>query len=207
VHTNCEIDWTNFNSCHVIEVFGEDGITKGLGVAVRNDILLSSTDLFQKNVFKIKIYTIVGPTKKRIQLEVECFDLHPEHDVIRIKLKEKLPLGTMIYPIMKDKNNFKGKLIRLGFVKNESTRRLVLIQSFMNSISFNKKHIELSETQFNPHETGSGIFIIREGQIYLLGLLSLKRACKKTKTSKNPLMLGLSKWVDSSWYDRSFQRA
>ena len=202
---NSEIDWTNFNSCLLIELLGEDGISRALGVAVRNDVLLTSTDLFQKSFFKLKVYSINGTTKKSLQFEVEYFDLHPEQNVIRIKLKEKLPLGTMIYPIMKDKHNFNGKFIRLGLQKNEA-RKPILIQSFMNSISLNTKHIELSEAQFNPQETGSGIFIIREGQIYLVGLLSLSEACKKKYTSKSPLVLGLNEWIESSWYNRSFQK-
>jgi len=204
--TNYVIDWKNFSSCLLIESLGEDGISTGLGVAVRDNVLLTSSELFQKNVLKINVYSLIGTTKKRLQFEVECFDLHPEQDVIRIKIKQKLPSEIVIYPIMKEKNSFKGKLFRLGFNKNEAKNTPVLIQSLMNSISLNKKQIELFESQINPREAGSGIFIVRDGQIYLLGLLSLKEVCKKTKISKNPLVLGLNEWIESSWLDRQLLR-
>jgi hypothetical protein len=203
---NYEIDWKNFSSCLVIESLGEGGITSGLGVAVRDNVLLTTSDLFQKNVIKINVYSLVGTTKKRLQFEVECFDLHPEQDVIRIKIKEKLPSDMMIYPIMKDRNNFNGKLFRLGLNKDEKKRTPMLIQTLVSSIDSHKKSIELFEKNLNPAEAGSGIFIVREGQIYLLGLLSLKDSCKKKKISKNPLVLGLNKWIESSWHDRNLLR-
>jgi len=203
---NYEIDWKNFSSCLVIESLGEGGITSGLGVAVRDNVLLTTSDLFQKNVIKINVYSLVGTTKKQLQFEVECFDLHPEQDVIRIKIKEKLPSDMMIYPIMKDRNNFKGKLFRLSLNKAEKKRTPMLIQSYVSSISMHKKSIELFESQLNPAEAGSGIFIVRDGQIYLLGLLSLKDSCKKKKISKNPLVLGLNEWIESSWHDRNLLR-
>lgn len=205
--TNYEIDWKNFSSCLLIETFGDDGGALGLGVAVRDNIILTTSDLLQKNVLKINVYSLTGKSKKRFQYEVDCFDLHPEQDVIRIKIKEKLPPDIMIYPIMKDRNNFKGKLFRLGFNGSEKKKTPVLIQSLIRSISLNKKHIELFESHLNPAEAGSGIFIVRGGQIYLLGLFSLKDSCRKNNISKNPLVLGLNEWIESSWFDRNLLRA
>jgi|GEM_PF-3473289 hypothetical protein len=193
-----EIDWNNFNSSFLIETFNEEGPTIGLGVAVRKDTILTSIDQFEKAIYKLKVRSLFGINKKSENLEVEGFELHPENDLIKIKLREELPNDIKIYPIIKNKNKFDGKFIRIGCKKVKGQERLTLVSPGMKSIGLGMKYMELIERRIDPMETsGGGIYMISGGQINLIAISSMRGFSKESSSTINPMVLGIHDWIES----------
>lgn len=203
-----EIDWNNFNSSFLIETFNEGGPTIGLGVAVRKDTILTSIDLFEKAIYKLKIRSLFEINKKSENLEVEGFELHHEHDLIKIKLREDLPDDIKIYPIMKNKNKFDGKLIRIGCKKVKDQERLTLVSPKIKSIGPRMKFMELIERRIDPLETsGGGIYMISGGQINLIAISSMRGFSKESSSTINPMVLGIHDWFEMPVHNLSNRKS
>lgn len=169
-----DINWDNFNSCVLIESENESSQDWAAGVAIDRETIITTTDLLNNPIFKIFIHTLNSQ-----RIEAESFELHPNLDLIKIKLKSPLPLQTTIYPLLKDHRKITGNLIQLSWKRNQVPK---IINHRINSISIDQKFLIFDEKHKKSMETGSGLFQISGGQINLIAL-------KSHSAEKNPLII------------------
>lgn len=203
-----DIDWNNFNSSLIIEVTRPTGVFTCTGVAIKDDVLLTAAHCLDGEVLKVRVFTQSSYNPRSKSLSVKHFELHPEYnqknsnykaDLARIKLADKLPESTMIYPILKNESNFKGKLLRVGFGARSNSNIRTLITPQFKSLKNAEKVLELDDMYSYSGDSGGPIFIQREGQMYLVAIHSTLSYGPAGKFSYNPLVSGQRDWIFASW--------
>lgn len=202
-----DIDWTNFNSSLVIEVTRPEGKFTCSGVAIKDDMVLTAAHCLEGKILKIRVFTQASYNPRSKSIEAKSFDLHPEYnkeksnykaDLAKIKLSEKLPESTVIYPIMKN-DNIRGKILRVGFGARSNNNIRTLITPQFKDIKINEKVLELDDMYSYSGDSGGPIFIQRDGQMYLAAIHSTLSYGPEGKFSYNPLVSGQRDWIFASW--------
>lgn len=203
-----DIDWNNFNSSLVIEVTRPEGKFTCSGVAIKDDMVLTAAHCLSGEILKIRVFTQATYNPKSKSIEGKSFDLHPEYnkdksnykaDLAKIKLAEKLPESTMIFPILKNESNFKGKILRVGFGARANNNIRTLITPQFKDIKVTEKVLELDDMYSYSGDSGGPIFIQRDGQMYLAAIHSTLSYGPEGKFSFNPLVSGQKDWIFASW--------
>ena len=203
-----DIDWNNFNSSLVIEVTRPEGKFTCSGVAIKDDMVLTAAHCLSGEILKIRVFTQATYNPRSKSIEGKSFDLHPEYnkdksnykaDLAKIKLAEKLPESTMIFPILKNETNFKGKILRVGFGARANSNIRTLITPQFKDIKANEKVLELDDMYSYSGDSGGPIFIQRDGQMYLAAIHSTLSYGPEGKFSFNPLVSGQKDWIFASW--------
>lgn len=200
------IDWNNFNSSLVIEVTRPSGVYTCTGVAIKKDLILTAAHCLDGEILKVRVFNqaTYDPTQK--SWAVSNYQLHPEYnksssnykfDLARIKLADPLPKSTMIYPILKNQHDFKGKLIRLGYGARSSSNIRTLVTPVFKSIK--EKILELDDMFSYSGDSGGPIFLQRDGQMYLVAIHSTLSYGPRGKFSYNPLVTPQKEWINASW--------
>jgi V8-like Glu-specific endopeptidase len=202
------VDWSNFNSSLVIEVTRPEGKFTCSGVAIKDDMVLTAAHCLEGKILKVRVFNQAAydPTAK--SWNVEHFELHPEYnksesnfkaDLARIKLAEKLPSSTTIFPILKNEKNFQGKLLRVGYGARSSANIRTLITPLFKSLKNEDKVLELDDMYSYSGDSGGPIFIQRDGQMYLAAIHSTLSYGPEGKFSYNPLVSSQRDWIFATW--------
>lgn len=202
------LDWNNFNSGLVIEVTRPEGKFTCSGVAIKDDVVLTAAHCLEGEILKIRVFNQASYNPKAKSWAAESFELHPEYnktasnyksDLARIKLASKLPESTMIYPIIKDEKNFKGKLLRVGFGARSHSNVRTLISPLFKNLNHKEKVLELDDMYSYSGDSGGPIFIQRDGQMYLVAIHSTLSYGPEGKFSYNPLVSTQRDWIFANW--------
>lgn len=203
-----KVDWTNFNSSLVIEVTRPEGKFTCSGVAIKKDVVLTAAHCLEGKILKIKVFNSASYNPNAKSWQAKTYEIHPEYnkeksnfkaDLARIKLASELPESTMIYPIIKNENNFKGKLLRVGYgARTESNIRTLITPQF-KAIQPESNVLELDDMYSYSGDSGGPIFIQRDGQIYLVAIHSTLSYGPQGKFSYNPLVSSQKEWINASW--------
>lgn len=202
------VDWSNFNSSLVIEVTRPQGKFTCSGVAIKDNMVLTAAHCLEGTILKIRVFNqgVYNPEAK--SWNVEHFELHPDYDksssnfkadLARIKLAGRLPASTTIYPILKNENNFKGKLLRVGYGARSQSNIRTLITPLFKSLQTEDKVLELDDMYSYSGDSGGPIFIQRDGQMYLVAIHSTLSYGPAGKFSYNPLVSSQKDWIFASW--------
>ena len=205
-HNN--VDWSNFNSSLVIEVTRPEGKFTCSGVAIKEDVVLTAAHCLEGKILKIKVFNQASYNPESKFWSAENFEIHPDYDksssnfkadLARIKLSEKLPSSTMIYPILKNESNFKGKLLRVGYGARSQSNIRTLITPQFKTLHKETKVLELDDMYSYSGDSGGPIFIQRDGQMYLVAIHSTLSYGPEGKFSYNPLVSAQRDWLFANW--------
>ncbi|MBA2405249.1 MAG: trypsin-like serine protease [Bdellovibrionales bacterium] len=202
------VDWSNFNSSLVIEVTRPEGKFTCSGVAIKDDMVLTAAHCLEGKILQVRVFNQDTYNPEAKSWNVEHFQLHPEYnksnsnfksDLARIKLSSKLPASTTIYPILKNENNFKGKLLRVGYGARSQSNIRTLITPQFKSLKTEDKVLELDDMYSYSGDSGGPIFIQRDGQMYLVAIHSTLSYGPQGKFSYNPLVSSQRDWIFANW--------
>lgn len=202
------VDWNNFNSGLVIEVTRPEGKYTCSGVAIKDDMVLTAAHCLEGKILNIRVFNSASYNPSEEFWVAEHFELHPEYnksnsnfkaDLARIKLATKLPESTMIYPILKNESNFKGKILRVGFGARSHSNVRTLVTPVFKSIKTDDKVLELDDMYSYSGDSGGPIFIQRDGQMYLVAIHSTLSYGPEGKFSYNPLVSSQKEWIFANW--------
>ena len=202
------IDWNNFNSGLVIEVTRPEGKFTCSGVAIKDDVVLTAAHCLDGEVLKVRVFTQATYNPSSKSIGVDHFQLHPGYnksksnfksDLARIKLSSKLSDSTMIYPILKNESNFKGKILRVGFGARSQSNIRTLVTPQFKALQVDSGILELDDMYSFSGDSGGPIFIQRDGQMYLVAIHSTLSYGPQGKFSFNPLVSGQRDWIFASW--------
>ena len=203
-----DVDWTNFNSSLVIEVTRPEGKFTCSGVAIKDDMVLTAAHCLEGKILEIRVFNQATYSPSAKFWKAEHFELHPEYnktssnfkaDLARIKLADKLPASTTIYPILKNENNFKGKLLRVGYGSRYQNNVRTLITPQFKALKTEDKVLELDDMYSYSGDSGGPIFIQRDGQMYLVAIHSTLSYGPEGKFSYNPLVSSRKDWIFANW--------
>jgi len=202
------IDWSNFNSTLLIEVTRPEGTFTSSGVAIKNDVVLTAAHCLEGTILKIRVFNQPTYNPNAKAWTVQNFEIHPEYnknnsnfksDIARIKLNEELPADTVIYPIIKNKNDLKGKILRLGYGARSKSNIRTLITPEFKSLRNQESVLELNDIYSFSGDSGGPIYIQRDGQMYLVAIHSTLSFGPEGKYSLNPLLSTQREWINASW--------
>jgi V8-like Glu-specific endopeptidase len=200
------IDWNNFNSSLLIEVTRPNGVFTCTGVAISKNTVLTAAHCLEGEILKIRISNEAAYNKDGFFFEVETFDLHPEYDrknsnyksdLAKIKLKDELPKGTKIYPIIKKDHELGGNIIRLGFGARGLNNVRTLVTPEVRQIRSLEKVLELNDMYSYSGDSGGPVFMQHNGQLYLVAIHSTLSFGPEGKHSFNPLLSSHREWLAS----------
>ena len=193
----------------MIEVTRPEGKFTCSGVAIKNDIVLTAAHCLDGEILKVRVFTQSSYNPNSEAIEAEHFQLHPSYnktksnfrsDLARIKLSQKLPSSTVIYPILKSAKNFNGKLLRVGFgARSINSNVRTLITPEFKDLKPETEVLELNDMYSYSGDSGGPIFIQRDGQMYLAAIHSTLSYGPEGKFSFNPLVSGQRDWIFASW--------
>lgn len=202
------VDWSNFNSSLVIEVTRPEGKFTCSGVAIKDDVVLTAAHCLEGKILNVRVFNQASYNPKAKSWKAETFEIHPEYnkensnfkaDLARIKLAEKLPSSTMIYPIIKNESDFKGKILRVGYGARTDANIRTLITPQFKTLNKESKVLELDDMYSYSGDSGGPIFIQRDGQMYLVAIHSTLSYGPQGKFSYNPLVSSQREWINASW--------
>jgi V8-like Glu-specific endopeptidase len=202
------IDWSNFNSTLLIEVTRPEGTFTCTGVAIKNDVVLTAAHCLEGSILKIRVFNQPTYNPNAKAWTVQNFEIHPDYnkensnfksDIARIKLNEELPADTVIYPILKKKNDLHGKILRLGYGARSQSNIRTLITPEFKSLRNQESVLELNDMYSFSGDSGGPIFIQRDGQMYLVAIHSTLSHGPEGKFSFNPLLSTQREWINASW--------
>lgn len=200
------IDWSNFNSCLLIEVTRPTGIYTSSAVAINENTILTAAHCLEGEVLKVRVSNESKYDPKGNFFEVESFDLHPDYnpkksnykcDIAKIKLRKSLPKDTVFFPIIKETKKLDGNFLRLGYGARFKDNVRTLITPMIKSLRLQEKVLELSDMFSYSGDSGGPIFMQSKGQMYLVALHSTLSHGPEGKHSFNPLLSQHKKWINS----------
>lgn len=202
------IDWQNFNSSLVIEVTRPEGKFTCSGVAIKDDVVLTAAHCLEGKILSVKVFNQANYNPRSKSWKASHFELHPDYnkeksnfkaDLARIKLSEKLPESTMIYPILKQNKNLQGQFLRLGYGSRSNANIRTLITPQFRSLKSGEDVLELDDMYSFSGDSGGPVFIQRDGQMYLAAIHSTLSYGPEGKFSYNPLLANQKEWIYASW--------
>ena len=202
------VDWNNFNSGLVIEVTRPEGKYTCSGVAIKDDMVLTAAHCLEGKILNIRVFNQASYNPSEEFWVAEHFELHPEYDksasnfkadLARIKLSSKLPASTMIYPIVNNESNFKGKILRVGYGARSHSNVRTLVTPQFKSIKTEDKVLELDDMYSYSGDSGGPIFIQQGGQMFLVAIHSTLSYGPEGKFSYNPLVSSQKEWIFANW--------
>lgn len=200
------IDWNNFNSSLLIEVTRPTGVFTCSGVAIDENTVLTAAHCLEGEILKVRVSMSPTYNPKEKFLQIENFDLHPEYDsqksnfksdLAKIKLKSKLPKGTIFYPIIKKDSDLNGKILRLGFGARGADNIRTLVTPELKNIHKHEKILELNDMYSYSGDSGGPVFMQKNGQMYLVAIHSTLSFGPEGKHSFNPLLSTHREWIAS----------
>jgi V8-like Glu-specific endopeptidase len=198
------IDWKNFNSSLLIEVTRPNGVFTCTGVAINKDTVLTAAHCLEGEILSIRVSVDMSYDKNASFLQVESFDLHPDYDsqksnyrsdLAKIKLKEELPDGIMIYPIIKKEKNLDGKILRLGFGSRGQKNIRTLVNPVYKNVRKEEKVLELNDMYSYSGDSGGPVFLQSGAHMYLIAIHSTLSFGPEGKYSFNPLLSSHREWI------------
>lgn len=200
------IDWSNFNSCLLIEVTRPTGVFTSSAVAINETTILTAAHCLEGEILKVRVSNERAYNPRGKFFQVKSFDLHPDYDsktsnykcdIAKIILKDKLPADTTFYPIIKENMKLTGNFLRLGYGARVKENIRTLITPVIKSLRLHEKVLELSDMFSYSGDSGGPIFMQSQGQMYLVAVHSTLSFGPEGKHSFNPLLSQHKKWINS----------
>lgn len=198
------LDWSNFNATLVIEVTRPEGVFTSTAVAISPDTVITAAHSLEGKVLKVRISQDAEYSPKGKFVGVESFEIHPEYnsqisffknDTAKIKLKKVLPASTTIYPLIKGPFSLEGNFFRLGYGAREGKNiRTLITPSFKDMRQF-ENTLELNDTYSFSGDSGGPIYLMRNGQLYLVAIHSTYSFGPEGKFSFNPMLPAHRQWL------------
>jgi V8-like Glu-specific endopeptidase len=198
-------DWAQFNSSLLIEVTRPNGVFTCTGVAVSDQIVITAAHCLDGDVKKVRVFTQENYDPKQSSLEIAQFNIHPEyrpknsryqHDLAKIKLKEKIPAGIRLFPIFVGKTIL-GNLYRFGFgERNKKNVRTVITPTFRRLNDY-EGVVELNDLFSYSGDSGGPIYIHNGPDIHILAIHSTLSHGPEGNYSFNPMLGYYLPWIYS----------
>ena len=198
------LDWSNFNATLVLEVTRPEGVFTSTAVAISPDTIVTAAHSLDGKVLKVRVSQDAEYTSKGKFIQVESFEIHPDYnpkvsnfqnDIAKIKLKKPLPANTMIYPLIKGPFSVDGNFIRLGYGTREGKNiRTLITPSFRGMKNF-QNTLELDDTFSFSGDSGGPVYLMRNGQMYLVAIHSTYSFGPEGKFSYNPMLSTHRNWL------------
>jgi secreted trypsin-like serine protease len=201
------IDWSNFNSCLLIEVTRPTGVFTSSAVAINSTTILTAAHCLEGEILKVRVTNDRSYSKTGKFFKVKSFDLHPDYDssvsnykcdIAKIILAQELPADTTFYPIIKENKELTGNFLRLGYGARVKENIRTLITPVIKSFCFREKVLELRDMFSYSGDSGGPIFMQSQGQMYLVAVHSTLSFGPEGKHSYNPLLSQHRKWINSN---------
>jgi secreted trypsin-like serine protease len=198
------IDWDNFNSSLIIEVTRPSGVFTCTGVAIAPDLVLTAAHCLDGEILQVRVSTAASYDPKARFWEALKYELHPWYnqqrsnyvaDLAKIQLREKLPAETKIFPIIKSSGELSGKFLRLGFGARQQQNLRTLITPQLKSVNQLEQVLELEDEFSFSGDSGGPVFVLQQGQIYLVAIHSTLSYGPQGKYSFNPLLSSHRSWL------------